>query len=451
MSILIKNGTIINEGLSFMGSLILNGERIAKIINHEHGDELPLLSSFEKVIDADGLIIVPGIIDDQVHFREPGNTHKGNIESESAAAVLGGVTSYMDMPNNNPPTVTIDLLEQKNYIAARTSYANWSFYLGATNNNIEELKKIDPSKTCGIKAFLGSSTGNLLIDDSEALERLFKECKVLIATHCEEESIIQANLKLAKEHFGDNIPVEEHPVIRSREACINSTAKAIDLAIRNMSRLHILHVSTAEEIALIEKAAKINPGITGEVCVHYMLFDSSDYDKLGNLIKCNPAIKGKSDRTAIITAVKDGIIKVVATDHAPHTLEEKNSRYIDAPSGLPLIQHSFQIMWDLHKKGYFSKFDVIERLSHSPANNFNIVNRGFLREGYYADILIFNPNLEDSITTNNPAYKCGWSPFKDHTFSSSIIHTFVNGVQVVKNGKLTGDKGGKRLEFRYEK
>lgn len=446
MSTLINNGTIINEGLSYKGSLLLVDERIKRII--PAGESLP---DADTIIDAEGTYIVPGIIDDQVHFREPGNTHKGTIGSESAAAVLGGVTSYMDMPNNNPATTTIELLEAKNNLAVSDSYANWSFYMGATNSNIDQLKQINPSRTCGIKVFMGSSTGNMLVDNPAMLDTIFNECRILIATHCEDEPIIQENLRIAREKYHDNIPFSEHPYIRSREACIKSTKKAVELAVRHNSRLHILHISTAEEIEIIKEASLRNPGITGEICVHYMLLDKSDYDEYGSLMKCNPAIKDERDKKAIIQAVKDGIIKVVATDHAPHTIEEKSGDYLTAPSGLPLIQHSFQIMWDLHKAGHFSEYDVVDRLSHSPAANFKIVERGYIREGYYADIMIFDPNLEDKKTTKNPAYKCGWSPFRDRSFSSSIIHTFVNGKHIVENGKLTGKKGGKRLEFNYGK
>jgi len=446
MVILIKNGTIINEGLSYIGSLLLVDDRISKI--YKDKEELP---EADETIDASGLCIVPGIIDDQVHFREPGSTYKGCIESESAAAVLGGVTSYMDMPNNNPPATSIELLENKNKIAANTSYANWSFYIGASNDNIKELMRIDRTKTCGIKVFMGSSTGNMLVDNPDVLERIFAETKSLIATHCEDETIIRANLKSAVEKYKGNIPFSEHPNIRSREACIKSSKKAIDLALKYNSRLHILHISTAEEIVMIEEAAKKNPGITGEVCVHYMLLDSSDYPEYGSLMKCNPAIKEKKDKEAIIAGVKKGIIKVVATDHAPHTYQEKQTGYLEAPSGLPLIQHSFQIMWDLHKAGYFSQYDVVDRMSHSPAENFKIRYRGYIREGYYADILIFNPDKVDETTTKKPAYRCGWSPFSNKNFNSSIVHTFVNGVQVVSNGMLTNKKGGKRLEFDYGK
>ncbi|MEN6619644.1 MAG: dihydroorotase [Rikenellaceae bacterium] len=444
MSILIKNGMIINEGLSFTGSLLLVNDRISAIYNEN--DSLPVA---DETIDAEGLIVVPGVIDDQVHFREPGNANKGNINSESAAAVLGGVTSYMDMPNNIPPATTKSALEIKNCIASKSSYANWSFYLGANNDNYSDYIDANPREICGLKVFMGSSTGNLLVDNPDSLEKIFSDSPLLIATHCEEESVIQNNLAKAVEKFGDEIPFVEHKNIRSREACILSTKKAINLALKYNSRLHILHISTAEEIELIREAQKFNPKITGEACVHYMLLDSDSYSIMGGKMKCNPSIKEKSDKEAIIRAVKEGVIRVVATDHAPHTLEEKSRNYKNTPSGLPLIQHSFQIMWDLHKAGYFSQFDIVDRMSHSPAENFKVIERGFLRVGYFADILIFNPKKPDNRTTKNPAYYCGWSPFSDKSFTSSIIHTFVNGVQVVKDGALTGQKGGMKLQFDY--
>ncbi len=446
MTTLIINGMIINEGLSFKGSLFLVNTRISGI--YRENDHLP---EADEIVDATGLIVVPGIIDDQVHFREPGSTHKGNIGSESAAAVLGGVTSYMDMPNNIPPATSLRALEVKNSIAKETSFSNWSFYLGADNDNYNEFIDADPSQICGLKVFMGSSTGKMLVDNPDSLEKIFAFSPLLIATHCEEESVIQKNLADAIEKYGDDIPFEEHRNIRSREACILSTKKAIDLALRYNSRLHILHISTAEEIELIKEARKINPGITGEICVHYLLLDSSYYSTLGSKMKCNPSIKEKSDKEALISAIKEGVIKVVATDHAPHTMEEKERDYLDAPSGLPLVQHSFQIMWDLHKDGHFTQYEVVDRMSHSPALNFNVKDRGFLRVGYYADIFIFDPNKTDDKSTKKPAYLCGWSPFIGRSFSSTPVHTFVNGIQVVKNGKLTGKRGGLKLEFDYEK
>ncbi len=442
MTTLLKNGTIINEGSSFIGGLLIDNERIISIFTSDQK-----LHSCDNVIDCTGLCIVPGIIDDQVHFREPGSTHKGDIGSESAAAVLGGVTSYMDMPNNNPPAVTLENIKEKDEIASINSFANWSFYLGADNKNLEQIKKADPSQICGLKVFMGSSTGNMLVDDPGILDQIFSLSPLLIATHCEEESIIRKNLSDFQVKNPNPFDFSIHPLIRSREACIKSSKKAIDLALKHNSRLHILHISTSEEIDMIKEAQKVSDKITGEVCVHYMLLDDRDYTKYGSLIKCNPAIKQESDRDAIIQAVSNGTIKVVATDHAPHTSEEKARDYFNAPSGLPLIQHSFQIMWDLHKSGYFSEHVVVDRMSHSPAKNFGIVERGFIREGYYADILVFNPNKEDSQTSLHPAYKCGWSPFAGRVFSSSIVHTFVNGIQVVADGKITGAKGGKKLNF----
>lgn len=447
MSLLIKNGSIINEGITFKGSLLIEDELITGI--YSESDKLP---SADKVIEAKGMIVIPGVIDDQVHFREPGNTHKGDISSESAAAVLGGVTSYMDMPNNNPSATTLSSTETKNCIAEKNSYANYSFYLGATNNNIEEILKADPNETCGIKVFMGSSTGNMLVDDSQALNDIFAKTKLLIATHCEYEPIIKANLAEAILKYGeDNIPFSAHPVIRSRDACIESTKRAIGLAIKYNTRLHVLHISTAEEIELIKEANKQHSGITGEICVHYMLFDSSDYEKYGSKIKCNPSIKEVADREAIIKAVKEGVIKVVATDHALHTIEEKSGNYMKSPSGLPLVQHSLQIMWNLHKEGKFTAEEVVDRLCHSPALNFKVANRGFLRKGYYADIVVLNPDKTDSYSTQNPAYKCAWSPLSDIELKSTIVHTFVNGEQVVENGKLTGIKAGKKLKFEYGK
>ncbi|MHC1781135.1 MAG: dihydroorotase [Bacteroidales bacterium] len=443
---LIYNGTIVNEGSSFIGSLLIINGYIEKIFK----DEVVETERFDRanLIDAKGLHILPGVIDDQVHFREPGNTHKGTISSESAAAVLGGVTSYMDMPNNNPPTVTNEALNRKKLIAQEESYANYSFYLGASNENIEEIKAVDRKSVCGVKVFMGSSTGNMLVDNIESLNRIFSESPILIATHCEEESIIRKNLANAIERYGEeNIPFREHCNIRDRNSCIESTKKAIDLAIRHKSRLHVLHISTEEEIEMIKQASEINPLITGEVCVHYMLLDNSMYDSLGSKMKCNPSVKAISDREAIINAVKKGIIKVVATDHAPHTKSEKESGYLRAPSGLPLIQHSLQMMLEMYKEGIFTIEDIVSSMSHSPANNFMIEKRGYLREGYFADIVLVDINKSDKESTVKPAYLCGWSPFEGKIFASSVIHTFVNGVQIVSEGKLTGLRAGMNLEF----
>ena len=453
MQTLVKNGILVNEGLSVMGSLLIDGERISRIIlstdfnsEQEYNAAVASIAS-DREVDAAGLHILPGVIDDQVHFREPGNTAKATIASESAAAVLGGVTSFMDMPNNNPPATTNEALEQKFAIAAESSSANYSFYLGATNGNIDEILSADKSRICGIKVFMGSSTGNMLVNDEHTLNRIFKESPLLIATHCEQEDIIKANMAEYTAKYGEDIPFGMHYRIRSREACIECTRRALDLAVKNNSKLHILHISTADEIEMIKEARKLNPEICGEVCVHYMWFNCNDYAEYGSKIKCNPAIKTPEDMLAIRKAVKEGTIKVVATDHAPHLPQEKQNNYAKAPSGIPLIQHSLQIMLELYRKGIFDLEDVVARMSHGPAECFNIKGRGFLREGYYADLAIVNLNLPDSNSTNAPAYKCGWSPFEGKEFSSSIIHTFVNGTQVVENGKLTGKRDAKALEF----
>lgn len=453
MVTLIKNGTIVNEGLSFAGSLLIEGNRISKIIRESDFDtpdkyrEAVESIDAEKSVDATGMHVMPGVIDDQVHFREPGNTQKATIASESAAAVLGGVTSFMDMPNNNPPTTTNEALEGKFAIAAKESMANYSFYLGATNENLEEIKGVDTKKVCGIKVFMGSSTGNMLVNNPETLEKIFRESPTLIATHCEEEDIIKANMATCTEQYGEEIPFEMHYRIRSREACIECTRRALDLAVRNRSRLHILHISTADEIEMIREARKLNPMIEGEVCVHYMWFNCNDYATYGSRVKCNPAIKTPEDMEAIRRAVKEGIIRVVATDHAPHLRQEKQNNYTKAPSGLPLIQHSLQLMLELSRKGIFTVEDVVARMSHGPADCFGIKERGYIREGYYADITIADLNLPDSNTTSHPAYKCGWSPFEGMTFSSTIVHTFTNGVHAVENSALTGERCAMALEF----
>ena len=453
MVTLIKNGIIVDSGLSFSGSLLINGQKIEKILKEsdyasaqEYEDATNALTA-DKVIDATGLHILPGVIDDQVHFREPGNTQKATVATESAAAVLGGVTSFMDMPNNNPPTTTMEALEGKFSNAKENSYANYSFYLGATNENIDEIKALDKSRICGVKVFMGSSTGNMLVNDSQTLEQIFGQSPVLIATHCEDEQTIKANMAAYTQQYGEDIPFQMHYKIRSREACIECTRRALDLAVRNRSKLHILHISTAEEIDMIKEARKQNPLIQGEVCVHYMWFNCTHYETYGSKIKCNPAIKEPSDMEAIRKAVKEGVIKVVATDHAPHLKEEKANNYTKAPSGIPLVQHSLQVMLELAKQGIFTVEEVVERMSHGPADCFEIAQRGYIKEGYYADLAMVNLNLPDSTSTTTPAYKCGWSPFEGMAFSSSIINTMVNGTLVVENGKLTGNRNAQELKF----
>lgn len=441
MKLLIKNGTIINEWLSFRGSLFVC-DGIIEDITSDAAATLKYESEADQVVDAEGLYVMPGVIDDQVHFREPGAEYKGGIGCESAAAVLGGVTSFMDMPNNNPPTCSIDLLNKKFDIAANASYANYSFYLGADNDNISEIVHLDKNRVCGVKVFMGSSTGNMLVSDPDVLDAIFSNSPVLIATHCEEESIIKRNLNDAIARFGEDIPISEHPNIRSREACIASTRKAINLALRNKSRLHILHISTEEEINLIRVAQKVNPDISAEICVHYLWFCDKDYESFGAKIKCNPAIKSEHDRYALRHAVRAGIIPVVATDHAPHLLSEKQQDYLHSPSGLPLVQYSLLMMLELCKQGVFKIENVVESMSHAPARCFNVKGRGFIRKGYYADLTLFD--YEKGCTVA-PVCKCGWSPFT--SFSSSVVHTFVNGVQVVKDGKLTGLRNSKELYF----
>lgn len=465
MAILIKNGTIVNEGLSYIGSLLIVGNKLTKIIVGEENIESKLSEIVHnytfsddklEIIDATGLYVLPGVIDDQVHFREPGNTQKGCIESESKAAVLGGVTSFMDMPNNNPSITSNAMLEEKFKIAKQNSYANYSFYLGASNTNLDEILNVDKSKVCGIKVFMGSSTGNMLVDNTESLKSIFAQSPILIATHCEKEETIKANLDFYKSKYGENISINLHPDIRSREACISSSKQAIKLAQENGSRLHILHLSTADEIELIKQAQKEEEGkvkkaiITGEICVHYLLLNREDYAKYGNKIKCNPAIKEKEDMLALRKAVKDGVIKVVATDHAPHLKSEKEKEYLKAPGGLPLVQHSLQLMLQLVKNNIFTVEEVVDRMSHGPAQTFGIKGRGYIRENYYADLTIVNLNLEDTKTTTNPAYKCGWSPFEGQNMSSSIIHTIINGCIIVRNGVLTGNRNVQNLEFEHK-
>jgi dihydroorotase len=468
LKILIKNGTVINEGLSFKGSLLIQNSLISRVFKEsafasatEYEKEIETVgSTCDKVINAEGLHILPGVIDDQVHFREPGDGKRGTIESESKAAVLGGVTSFMDMPNNNPPAITIEQLEKKYEIGKERAFANYSFYMGTTNDNIEEVKKVEPRKVCGVKVFMGSSTGNMLVDSPLALQEIFEFSPVLIATHCEKQEIIDKNLKFYRAKYGDDIPVRFHSAIRSREACVASSKIAIALAKKNNARLHILHISTAQEIAMLRQEQR-NEKISGEVCVHYLWFCNKDYAKYGSLIRCNPALKDEEDMEAIRDGVRDGVVNVVATDHAPHLLEDKKKSYMHAPGGIPLVQYSLQMMLELYKRGVFTLAQVVEKMSHGPAKCFNVSKRGFLREGYYADIVLVNLSKEDSYSPSHPVSMCGWSPYsvKDFTefggqkeestlaFSSSIEEVFVNGVQMVSSGKLTGERDVMRLEF----
>ena len=443
--ILIHNATIINEGHSYRGSVLIEGENISKIFP-EYVPEY-VLNHSEKVIDAEGLYLIPGVIDDQVHFRDPGLTHKGDIFTESRAAVAGGVTSFMDMPNTRPQTITIEALQAKFEMASQKSVANYSFYLGATNDNIKELLKADAKSVCGIKVFMGASTGNMLVDNENALQRIFAEVDMLIATHCEKEEIIRRNVEFYRNKFGENIPIEYHPIIRSEEACYQSSAQAVELAYKYGSRLHVLHLSTAHEMSLFDKTPVENKKITAEVCVHHLWFSDADYGRLGTKIKWNPAIKSVADRDALREALKDGKLDVVATDHAPHLLSEKEGGCLNAASGGPLVQHSLQLMLELAAQGVFSKEFVVEKMCHAPAKLFRIKNRGFIREGYRADLVLINPNKTFTVTTDNLLYKCGWSPFEGETFSHVIEKTFVNGNIAYDSGLVAESIHGQALEF----
>lgn len=445
MKILIKNANIVNEGRTFKGSVLIEGEHIEMIFDGEN-ESLP--GDSVEVIDAEGLWLMPGVIDDQVHFREPGLTHKGDIASESRAAVAGGVTSFMDMPNTNPQATTIELLEEKFALAAEKSYANYSFYLGATNNNINELVKVNPRKVCGIKVFMGSSTGNMLVNDLHVLERIFRESPTLIATHCEDEEIVQQNQNYYKEKFGENIDFEYHPLIRSEEACYKSSSFAVELARKHNSRLHVLHLSTARELELFKSDKPLKDReITAEVCVHHLWFSDKDYKQYGSRIKWNPAIKKESDREALISALNDDTIAVVATDHAPHTGSEKDARYFKSSSGGPLVQHSLVAMLQLVKKGKFTVEKVVEKMCHAPADLFRIEKRGYIRPGYYADLVLVNPNAPQTVEKSNILYKCAWSPFEGQTFDARVERTFVNGQTVYNKGVFNENIRGKRLLF----
>lgn len=439
--ILIKNGKIINRGQIFESDILINGPFIERV-DHD--------ISFKeaRVIEAAGRWILPGVIDDQVHFREPGLTHKGDIHSESRAAVAGGVTSYMEMPNTKPPAVTQKLLEDKYKLAAQKSLANYSFYMGTTNDNLEEVLRTDARKVCGIKVFMGSSTGNMLLDNRKSLEAIFSEAPLLIATHCEDEATIRRNSEKARSVYGEEVPFYLHPAIRSEDACFLSSSLAVSLAGKYGTRLHILHISTARELALFGNQTFLShKSITSEACIHHLWFTSEDYPRHGAFIKWNPAIKEKTDREAIREAVKDGRIDVIATDHAPHTEEEKRSPYFNAPSGGPLIQHSLVVMLELFHKGIFSLEMIVEKMSHNPATIFGIEKRGFIEEGYYGDLVIVDPDAPWTITPENILSKCGWSPFTNETFTSRIHKTLINGKLVYDQGRIIESGPGMRLMF----
>ncbi len=445
MKTLIKNARIINEGRIFNGAVLIKGEFIVKVIE---GEIIPAeFPHGVTIIDAHGQYLIPGAIDDQVHFREPGMTHKGEIATESRAAVAGGVTSFMEMPNTNPQAVTQEILEEKYLRAAEVSAANYSFYMGATNDNLEEVLKTNGSDVCGIKIFMGSSTGNMLVDNEEVLSEIFRNTKLLVATHCEDEPTIIRNTAIYREKYGEYVPLSAHPKIRSAEACFKSSAKAVELATKFGTRLHVLHLSTADEMKLFSPGPVAQKHITAEVCVHHLWFDENDYIEYGNFIKWNPAIKSAADKAALWEALLADKIDVVATDHAPHTLQEKEHSYFKAPSGGPLVQHSLTAMLEMSKKGLIPIERVIEKMCHAPADLFRIDRRGYIREGYYADLVLINPNQSWVVSPENILYKCGWSPFDGMEFSHQVTATFVNGYLVYAIGDVVSPIPGKRLKF----
>ena len=442
---LIKNARIVNEGQEFKADVYLRNGLIEKIATVSGLNS----KGNYKLIDAEGLYLLPGVIDDQVHFREPGLEYKADIYSESKAAVAGGTTSFMEMPNTNPPALTQELLEKKYQLAAQKSLANYSFYMGSSNDNLEEVLKTDPEKVCGVKVFMGSSTGNMLVDDDVVLEAIFSKVPMLIATHCEDEATVQANNQKYYKKLGMKATAAVHPLIRTAEACYLSSAKAVGLAKKYGARLHILHLSTAREMALFDGTIPLEEKrITAEVCVHHLWFSDEDYSRKGNFVKWNPAIKSKHDREALLGALLNGRLDVVATDHAPHTLEEKQRPYFKAPSGGPMVQHSLVAMLELVHKGKLKTEQVVEKMCHNPATIFRVKNRGFIREGYAADLVLVDMNSPWEVNKSNILYKCGWSPMEGETFHSQVIKTFVNGHLVYNKGIFHESKKGQRLHFK---
>ena len=441
-SILIKNATIVNENNTFKGDVLIENKIITKI-----SSEIKVTENVE-IIDAEGKFLIPGFIDDQVHFREPGLTHKANIATESRAAIAGGITTFIEMPNTVPQATTQDLLEDKFKIAAVDSYANYSFMFGGTNDNLEELLKTDPKKVAGIKLFLGSSTGNMLVDNEEILEKIFSSTKMIISVHCEDEATIRKNTQEFKTKYGDDIPIKYHPIIRSEEACYLSSSKAIELAKKTGARLHVFHLSTAKETHLFRNDIPLEEKqITAEVCIHHLWFNDKDYAKKGTHIKWNPAVKTEEDRLGLWEALLDDRIDVLATDHAPHTLEEKNNKYLSAPSGGPLVQHAIPAILEKVKEGVISLEKAVEKMCHNPAKLFQIEKRGFIKEGYFADLVLIDTNKPQTVSKDNILYKCGWSPFEGTTFSSTITHTFVNGNLIYNNGVFDDKTKGERITF----
>jgi len=439
---LIKNAQIVNENVVFNGDLLIENNIIKEI------SETISVSENTTVIDAKGCFLLPGFIDDQVHFREPGLTHKATIATESKAAIAGGITSFIEMPNTVPQATTQELLEDKFKIASKTSYANYSFMFGGTNDNLEELLKTNPKNVAGIKLFLGSSTGNMLVDNEEVLEKIFSSTKMLISVHCEDEATIRKNTEHYKAIYGDDIPLKFHPIIRSEEACYLSSSRAIELAKKTGARLHVFHLSTEKETHLFRNDIPLEEKqITAEVCIHHLWFSDEDYDEKGTLIKWNPAVKTANDRAGLWKALLDDRIDVIATDHAPHTIEEKKNVYTKAPSGGPLVQHALTAILEKVKDGTLTIGKAVEKMSHNPAIIFKIEKRGFIKEGFYADLVLVNPALSNTVSKETLLYKCGWSPFEGTTFSSTITHTFVNGNLMYENGNFNEEIKGERLIF----
>ena len=442
MKTLIKNAQIVNEGKIFKADVLIENDLIAKISSTISEENI------DKIIDAEEKFLIPGVIDDQVHFREPGLTHKGDIESESKAAIAGGVTSFIEQPNTVPNSVTQELLEEKYKIASEKSYANYSFSMGGTNDNLEQVLKTNPRNVAAVKLFLGSSTGNMLVDNPGILEEIFSKVKMPICVHCEDETTIRKNTEIYKEKYGEDIPVKFHHLIRSEEACYLSSSKAVELARKTGARLHIYHLSTAKETELFRNDIPLKEKkITAEVCVHHLHFTNKDYETKGSLIKWNPAVKTEKDKNGLWEALLDDRIDVIATDHAPHALEEKSNKYLKCPSGAPLVQHSLNVMLEYYKKGKISLEKIVEKMCHNPAILFEIEKRGFIKEGYKADLVLVDLNKEYTVSKENILYKCGWSPLENEIFHSEITHTFINGNLAYEKGRFSDEKFGERLLF----
>lgn len=442
-AVLIQGARLVNEGRVFDADVRIEGQFISEI--NESG--LQAKANYE-VIDANGLYLIPGLIDDQVHFREPGLTHKAEIYTEAKAAVAGGITTFMEMPNTVPNTLTQELLEDKYQIAKQKSLANYSFFMGASNDNLEEVLKTNGKQVCGVKIFMGSSTGNMLVDQDQVLDNIFRECELLIATHCEDEATVRSNMAKAKEKYGEDVPMELHPIIRDVEACYLSSSKAVSLAKKHNTRLHILHISTEKELSLFSNDIPLtDKRITAEACIHHLWFTDKNYDEKGSLIKWNPAVKSTTDRNAIRNAVKNNIIDVIATDHAPHTLAEKSNKYFDAPSGGPLVQHALSALLEMVKQNVFSIEQIVQKTSHAVADCFQIEKRGYIREGYFADLVLVNLNKPYEVSKENILYKCKWSPFEGQEFSAKVEKTFVSGHLAYNNGVFDENKNGLRMEF----